>query len=201
LWLSGRERLSWSVVFLGAIDAQLVAKAASDDAGAAQQAAAFVEENAFNATSGHDCGWRGRGSVAPVCCLHVAQPSDFAADRGDDGCCGASPEAIWRPKFRPPVYPVGGRADRPGQCFSRLSRVAPGSVEDRINRSNGCGIAVRNFGFASALLIQPSTVIRRGEYMHVGPQVAGAITQFNVTADPRSVLSTYKFRTYLGASH
>jgi len=36
--------------FLGAIDAQLVAKAASDYAGAAQQAAAFVEEDAFNAT-------------------------------------------------------------------------------------------------------------------------------------------------------
>jgi hypothetical protein len=66
------------------------------------------------------------------------------------------------------------------------------------NRSNGCGIAVTNFGFASALLIQPSIVIRRGEYMHVGPQVAGAITQFNVTADPRSGVSTYKFRTYLG---
>jgi hypothetical protein len=49
LWLPGRERLSWSVVFLGAIDAQLVAKAASDYAGAAQQAAAFVEEDAFNA--------------------------------------------------------------------------------------------------------------------------------------------------------
>jgi hypothetical protein len=63
------------------------------------------------------------------------------------------------------------------------------------------GIAVTNFGFASVLLIQPSIVIRRGEYMHVGPQVAGAITQFNVTADPRSGVSTYKFRTYLGASH
>ena len=36
--------------FLGAIDAQLVAKAASDYAGAAQQAVAFVEEDAFNAT-------------------------------------------------------------------------------------------------------------------------------------------------------
>ena len=201
MWLPGRERLSWSIVFLGAIDAQLVAKAASDDAGAAQQAAAFVEENAFNATSGHDCGWRGRGSVAPVCCLHVAQPSDFAADRGDDGCCGASPEAIWRPKFRPPVYPVEDAQTGRDSAYPGSLVLPPGSVEDRINRSNGCGIAVRNFGFAAAMLIQPSTVIRRGEYMHVGPQVAGAITQFNVMADPRSGVSTYKFRTYLGASH
>jgi hypothetical protein len=69
------------------------------------------------------------------------------------------------------------------------------------NRSNGCGIAVTNFCFASALLIQPGIVIRRGEYMHVGPQVAGVITQFNVTADPPSGVSTYKFRTYLRASH
>jgi hypothetical protein len=36
--------------FLGPIGAQIVAKAASDYAGATQQAAAFVEEDAFNAT-------------------------------------------------------------------------------------------------------------------------------------------------------
>ena len=50
MWLPGRERFSWSIVFLEAIDAPLVAKAATDYAGAAQQAAAFVEEDAFNAT-------------------------------------------------------------------------------------------------------------------------------------------------------
>jgi hypothetical protein len=40
-------------------------------------------------------------------------------------------------------------------------------------------------------------VIRHGEYMDVSPQVAGAITQFKVTADPRTGVSTYKFRTSL----
>jgi hypothetical protein len=64
------------------------------------------------------------------------------------------------------------------------------------SRSNRCGSAVANFGFASALL-QPNSVIRHGEYMQVG----GSITQFKVTADPRSGgISTYKFRTHLGAS-
>ncbi len=69
------------------------------------------------------------------------------------------------------------------------------------SRSNGCGSAVANFGFASALLLQLNSMIRHGEYMHVGPQVGGSITQFKVTADPRSGgISTYKFRTHLGAS-
>jgi hypothetical protein len=51
-------------------------------------------------------------------------------------------------------------------------------------------------GFASVLLLEPNTVIRHGEYMYVGPQVAGSITQFKVTADPRSGVSAYKFRSY-----
>jgi hypothetical protein len=62
-------------------------------------------------------------------------------------------------------------------------------------RGNGCGIATANFAFVSA--IQPSAVIHHGQYMYVGPQVAGAITQIKVTTNPISGLSTYKSRTYL----
>jgi hypothetical protein len=62
-------------------------------------------------------------------------------------------------------------------------------------RGNGCGIATSNFGFS--LLIQPSTVIHHGQYMYVGPQVAGSIVQLKVTTNPLTGLSTYKSRTYL----
>jgi hypothetical protein len=62
-------------------------------------------------------------------------------------------------------------------------------------RGNGCGIATANFGFSS--LIQPNTVIHHGQYMYVGPQVAGSITQIKVTTNPLSGLSIYKSRTYL----
>jgi hypothetical protein len=62
-------------------------------------------------------------------------------------------------------------------------------------RGNGCGIATSNFGFS--LLIQPSTVIHHGQYMYVGPQVAGSIMQLKVTTNPITGLSTYKSRTYL----
>jgi hypothetical protein len=66
-------------------------------------------------------------------------------------------------------------------------------------RGNGCGIAAANFGFS--LLVQPSTVIHHGQYMYVGPQVAGSIMQVKVTTNPISGLSTYKSRTYMsGAS-
>jgi hypothetical protein len=60
---------------------------------------------------------------------------------------------------------------------------------------NGCGIATANFAFVSAL--QPSTVIHHGQYMYVGPQAAGSITQIKVTTNPISGVSTYKSRTYL----
>jgi hypothetical protein len=60
---------------------------------------------------------------------------------------------------------------------------------------NGCGIATSNFAFVSAL--QPSTVIHHGQYMYVGPQVAGSITQIKVTTNPISGVSAYKSRTYL----
>jgi hypothetical protein len=63
------------------------------------------------------------------------------------------------------------------------------------NRSNGCGAATANFAFLSVL--QPSTVIRHGDYMYVGPQAAGSITQLKVTTNPISGVSTYKSRTYL----
>jgi hypothetical protein len=60
---------------------------------------------------------------------------------------------------------------------------------------NGCGIATANFAFVSAL--QPGTVIHHGQYMYVGPQFAGSITQVKVTTNPISGVSTYKSRTYL----
>jgi hypothetical protein len=60
---------------------------------------------------------------------------------------------------------------------------------------NGCGIATANFAFVSTL--QPNTVIHHGQYMYVGPQVAGSITQIKVTTNPISGVSTYKSRTYL----
>jgi len=63
-------------------------------------------------------------------------------------------------------------------------------------RGNGCGIATSNFAFSS-VVIQPSTVIHHGQYMYVGPQVAGSITQIKVTTNPISGVSTYKSRTYL----
>jgi hypothetical protein len=62
-------------------------------------------------------------------------------------------------------------------------------------RGNGCGVATSNFGFS--LLIQPSTVIHHGQYMYVGPQVAGSIMQLKVTTNPLTGLSTYTSRTYL----
>jgi hypothetical protein len=84
------------------------------------------------------------------------------------------------------------------QCFYAINGSTSLADAFANNRSNGCGSAVTNFGFLSALLIQPNTVIRHGEYMYVGPQVAGSITQFKGTADPRTGVSTYNFRTYLG---
>jgi hypothetical protein len=63
------------------------------------------------------------------------------------------------------------------------------------NRSNGCGLAFANFGFLSVL--QPNTVIRHGQYMYVGPQAGGSVTQFKITINPISGVSTYKSRPYL----
>jgi hypothetical protein len=69
------------------------------------------------------------------------------------------------------------------------------------NRSNGCGSAVPNFGFAAALVTQPSTIVRHGQYLYTGAQVAGSIMQFKVTVNPVSGQTTYLSRTYLsGAS-
>jgi hypothetical protein len=65
------------------------------------------------------------------------------------------------------------------------------------NRSNGCGTAFANFAFLS--VPQPNTVIRHGHYMYVGPQAGGSITQFKVTTNPISGVSTYKSRTYLSS--
>jgi hypothetical protein len=47
------------------------------------------------------------------------------------------------------------------------------------------------------VIIQPNTVIHHGQYMYVGPQVAGSITQLKVTTNPLTGVSTYKSRTYL----
>ncbi|HET7880869.1 MAG TPA: hypothetical protein VFL55_08280 [Acetobacteraceae bacterium] len=65
------------------------------------------------------------------------------------------------------------------------------------NRSNGCGNAVANFSFSAALLIQPSIAVRHGQYLYTGLQTGGPITQFKITVNPISGLSSYTFRTYL----
>jgi hypothetical protein len=58
-----------------------------------------------------------------------------------------------------------------------------------------CGTAQSNNGFFS--VIQPSTLIRHGQYMYTGPQLAGSVMQFKVTVNPISGLSTYRFRNYI----
>jgi hypothetical protein len=58
-----------------------------------------------------------------------------------------------------------------------------------------CGTAQSNTGFFS--VIQPSTVIRHGQYMYTGPQIGGSVMQFKVTVNPISGLSTYRFRNYM----
>jgi hypothetical protein len=67
-------------------------------------------------------------------------------------------------------------------------------------RANGCGNAVANFGFSSANIIQPQTLIRHiasngDKYMYTGP-VGGTVVQFKVTQDS-SGFSRYTFRTYV----
>jgi hypothetical protein len=67
--------------------------------------------------------------------------------------------------------------------------------------SNGCGNAQGSFGFTSALVTQPQTLIRHfaanGDgYMYTGP-VGGTVDQFKLTIDPISGFTTYQFRTYL----
>jgi hypothetical protein len=61
--------------------------------------------------------------------------------------------------------------------------------------ANGCGLAQPNFGFSSALVTQPSTLITHGQhYMYTGP-VGGTIVQFRITVDPNSHITQYHFRT------
>ena len=64
------------------------------------------------------------------------------------------------------------------------------------NRANGCGTAQANSGFTSALITQPSALIRHGNYMYSGP-VGGTVAQFKLTINPVSGMTEYKFRTYL----
>jgi hypothetical protein len=64
------------------------------------------------------------------------------------------------------------------------------------NLSNGCGDAQPNFGFTSALIVQPPAMISHGKYIYIGP-VGGTLVQFAVTTEPFSGFSHYAFRTYL----
>ena len=77
------------------------------------------------------------------------------------------------------------------------------SIQDAFdhNRGSGCGNAQSNFGFSSALVTQPSALIRHmaknGDmYMYTGP-LGGTVDQFKLTIDPFSGLTTYKFRTFV----
>jgi hypothetical protein len=77
------------------------------------------------------------------------------------------------------------------------------SIADAFNfkRANGCGNAASNFGFTSALVTQPSGLIRHtaknGDlYMYSGP-VGGTMVQFKLRVDPISGLTSYNFRTYV----
>jgi hypothetical protein len=60
--------------------------------------------------------------------------------------------------------------------------------------ANGCGLAQPNFGFSSALVTQPATLITHGHYMYTGP-LGGTIVQFRLTVDPNSHITQYHFRT------
>src|SRR5262249_4149493 len=60
----------------------------------------------------------------------------------------------------------------------------------------GCASAQPNLAFASALLIQPNTLISHGKYMYTGP-IGGTVYQFLVKVNPFSGLSEYKFRTFV----
>jgi hypothetical protein len=65
----------------------------------------------------------------------------------------------------------------------------------------GCSNAFSNFGFTSALVTQPSSLIRHtaknGDmYMYSGP-LGGTMAQFKLSIDPFSGLTTYLFRTYV----
>src|SRR5262249_29784853 len=67
--------------------------------------------------------------------------------------------------------------------------------------ANHCGAAQSNFGFSSALITQPSALIRHvaangDKYIYTGP-VGGTIVQFKLTIQPFSGLTTYQFRTFL----
>jgi hypothetical protein len=64
------------------------------------------------------------------------------------------------------------------------------------NLSNGCGDAQPNFGFTSALIVEPPAMISHGQYLYIGP-IGGTVVQFAVTTDPFSGFSHYDFRTYL----
>jgi hypothetical protein len=62
--------------------------------------------------------------------------------------------------------------------------------------SNGCGDAQPNFGFTSALIVEPPAMISHGNYIYIGP-IGGTILQFAVTTEPFSGFSHYAFRTYM----
>jgi hypothetical protein len=82
-------------------------------------------------------------------------------------------------------------------CIWRNDPLNTSLVSAFVNSSaNGCGTAQSNFGFTSALITQPVTLIRHGQYMYTGP-VGGTVVQFKVTVDPFSHLSKYAFRTYV----
>ena len=63
-------------------------------------------------------------------------------------------------------------------------------------RTDGCGLAMPEFAFTSAGVIQPQAMITHGQYMYASP-VGGTVVQFKVTQDPFSGLSQYQFRTYV----
>jgi hypothetical protein len=62
-------------------------------------------------------------------------------------------------------------------------------------RANGCGNAVLNSAYARAGVTQPPALIRHGDYMYTA-SLAGPLTQFKVTKNPITGVSTYLSRTY-----
>ena len=89
-----------------------------------------------------------------------------------------------------------------GLTFGNAQQLATSLATVFNNHSGGhCGNAQPNFGFGSALVTQPSALIRHyaanGDlYMYTGP-LGGTVDQFKLTVDTISGLTNYAFRTYL----
>ena len=86
-------------------------------------------------------------------------------------------------------------ANTPAQLMANLKTVF------NIHNANHCGNAQPNFGFSSALVIQPQALISHvaangDKYMYTGP-LGGTVVQFKLTIDPVSGVTHYAFRTIL----